>query len=46
MGNVKFRGKEGIESPIIFCVTLRVVGTLITCGGETAASGNIVETDI
>lgn len=46
MGSVKLRRKEGIGSPKLDWVTLRLVGIIVECGGETTTLGNTVEIDI
>lgn len=37
--NVKLKWKRPIWSPIIFCVALRIMGTLITCDNDTTIYG-------
>lgn len=42
-GNMKFKGKYNLGSPITDYVILGVVGILVTYGGETATSYDIID---
>lgn len=46
LDSVKICIKEGLKSPIISCVTMKVIETLVTCDERNTTFGNVVETNI